>query len=177
LTDYIICTGCTSLIITIMASTNSWTHEIESAVTAPRLFRAGVMDWHTLAPKLAPQIVASAHPVEGEGGVGSVRQFNFTSAMPFNLMKERLEFIDADKCECKSTLIEGGGIGTAIETATSHIKVEPAANGGSVVKVESTYKLLPGVEVNDEITKAKDSVTAIFKAAEAYLIANPDAYN
>ncbi|VAI71748.1 unnamed protein product [Triticum turgidum subsp. durum] len=96
-----------------MASTNSWTHEIESPVAASRLFRAGVMDWHTLAPKLAPQIVASAHPVEGEGGIGSVRQFNFTS----------------------------------------------------------------GVEVKDEITKAKDSVTAIFKAAEAYLIANPDAYN
>ncbi|XP_037489595.1 pathogenesis-related protein 1-like [Triticum dicoccoides] len=152
-----------------MASTNSWTHEIESLVAAPRLFRAGVMDWHTLAPKLAPHIVANAHPVEGEGGIGSVRQFNFTSgtylaAMPFTLM-ERLEFLDEEKCECKSTLIEGGGIGTAIETATSCIEVEPAANGGSLVKV------------NDEITKAKESVTAIFKAAEAYLIANPDAYN
>ena len=64
-----------------MASTNSWTHEIESSVAAPRLFRAGVMDWHTLAPKLAPHIVASAHPVNGEGGIGSVRQFNFTSGM------------------------------------------------------------------------------------------------
>ncbi|VAH36931.1 unnamed protein product [Triticum turgidum subsp. durum] len=143
-----------------MASTNSWTHEIESSVAAPRLFRAGVMDWHTLAPKLAPHIIASAHPVNGEGGIGSVRQFNFTSAMPFSVMKERLEFLDEEKCKCKSTLIEGGGIGSAIETATSHIK-----------------KLLPGVEVNDEITKAKESVTAIFKAAEAYLIANPDAYN
>ena len=97
--------------------------------------------------------------------------------MPFSVMKEKLEFVDEDKCECKSTLIEGGGIGTAIETATSHIKVEATANGGSVVKVESTYKLLPGVEVKDEITKAKDSVTAIFKAAETYLVANPDAYN
>jgi hypothetical protein len=62
-----------------MASTNSWTLEIESPVAAPRLFKAGVMDWHTLAPKVAPHIVASAHPVEGEGGIGSVRQFNFTS--------------------------------------------------------------------------------------------------
>lgn len=97
--------------------------------------------------------------------------------MPFSHMKERLEFLDVDKCECKSTLVEGGGIGKAIETATSHIKVEPAANGGSVVKVESTYKLLPGVEVKDEITKAKESLTGIFKTAEAYLIANPDAYN
>ena len=37
------------------------------------------MDWHTLAPKVASHVVASAHPVEGEGDVGSVRQFNFTS--------------------------------------------------------------------------------------------------
>ncbi|CAM0872812.1 unnamed protein product [Alopecurus aequalis] len=160
-----------------MACTNSWTVEIESPVAAPRLFHAAVMDWHTLAPKLAPHIVASAHPVEGEGSIGRVRQFNFISAMPFSLMKEKLEFVDENKCECKSTLIEGGGIGTAIEMATSHIKVEPAVNGGRVVKVESTYKLLPGVEVKDEVTKAKDSVTAIFKAAETYLIANPDAYN
>ncbi|KAM0899195.1 hypothetical protein ACQ4PT_021490 [Festuca glaucescens] len=160
-----------------MASTNSWTLEIESPVAAPRLFRAAVLDWHTLAPKLAPHIVASAHLVEGEGSIGSVRQFNFTSAMPFSVMKEKLEFLDVEKCECKSTLIEGGGIGMAIETATSHIKVEATAGGGSVVKVESTYKLLPGVEVKDEITKAKDSVTNIFKGAEAYLITNPDAYN
>ncbi|KAF7003246.1 hypothetical protein CFC21_018597 [Triticum aestivum] len=163
-----------------MASTKkSWAHEIEASVAAPRLFRAGVMDWHTLAPKLAPQVVASAHPVEGEGGVGSVRQFNFTSAMPFSVVKERLDFLDADGCECRSTLLEGGHVGTVIETATSCIKVEPAAGGGgSVVKVESTYKLLPGVgEAQYEVGKAKESVTAIFKAAEAYLIANPDAYN
>ncbi|KAK3151365.1 hypothetical protein QOZ80_3AG0244960 [Eleusine coracana subsp. coracana] len=97
--------------------------------------------------------------------------------MLFSFMKERLEFLDADKCECKSMLVEGGGTGVAIETTTSHIKVEPAANGGSLVKVDSTYKLLPGVEVNDEINKAKESVTAIFKAAAAYLVANPEAYN
>jgi hypothetical protein len=160
-----------------MASTDSWTLEIESPVAAPRLFKAGVMDWHTLAPKLAPHIIASAHPIEGEGGVGSVRQFNFTSAMPFSIMKEKLDFLDMEKCECKSTLLEGGGIGITIETATSHIKVEATANGGSVVKVETTYKLLPGAEVKDEITNAKDSLTNIFKGAEAYLIANPDAYN
>jgi hypothetical protein len=62
-----------------MASASSWTLEIASPVAAPRLFRAAVMDWHTLAPKLVADVVASAHPVEGEGGVGSVRQFNFTS--------------------------------------------------------------------------------------------------
>ncbi|KQK22062.1 pathogenesis-related protein 1 [Brachypodium distachyon] len=162
-----------------MASTNSWTYEIESSVAAPRLFCAGVKHWHVLAPKLVPQIVVSAHSVEeDEGSIGSVvvRQFDFTSAMPFSLLKERIEFLDAEKCEFKWTLIEGGGIGTGIEMATSHVKVEPTANGGSVVKVDSSYKFLPSVEVNDEITKAKESVTAIFKTVEAYLIANPQEY-
>ncbi|OEL14468.1 Pathogenesis-related protein 1 [Dichanthelium oligosanthes] len=92
-------------------------------------------------------------------------------------MKERLDFLDVDKCECKSMLMEGGGIAVVVETETSHIKVEPAADGGSVVKVDATYKLLPGVEVKDEVAKAKESVAATFKAAEAYLVANPDAYN
>ncbi|KQK22063.1 hypothetical protein BRADI_1g64890v3 [Brachypodium distachyon] len=135
------------------------------------------MDWHTLAPKLASQFVASSNVVEGNGSVGSVRQLNFTSVMPFSFIKERLEFLDAAKCECKSALIEGGGIGVAIEAATSHIKVEPETNGGSVVKVISTYKLLPGVEVKDEVTRAKETLTGIFRTAEAYLIANPDAYS
>ena len=97
--------------------------------------------------------------------------------MSFSFTKERLDFLGLDKCECKNTLIEGGAIGVSIETVTSHIKVEPVADGGSLVKVESTYKLLPCVEVKDEVTKAKEAVTAIFKGAEAYLVANPDAYN
>ncbi|KAL5209564.1 hypothetical protein ABZP36_005187 [Zizania latifolia] len=67
------------------------------------------MDWHTQAPKIASHIVASAHPVDGDGNVSRVRQFNFTSAMPFSHMKERLDFLDADKSECKSTLHAGGG--------------------------------------------------------------------
>ena len=75
-----------------MASANSWTLEIASPVAAPRLFRAAVMDWHTLAPKVASLVVASAHPVEGEGGVGSVRQFNFTSGtfLPSIIRAERV---------------------------------------------------------------------------------------
>jgi hypothetical protein len=55
-----------------------WTLDIVSSVAAPRLFFAGVMDWHTLAPKLTPDIVASGEIVVGDGKVSSVRQLNFT---------------------------------------------------------------------------------------------------
>jgi hypothetical protein len=62
-----------------MASTNSLTLELESQVSAPHMFRATVMDWHTLAPKLAPYIFDSAHLLKGDGGIGSIRHYNCTS--------------------------------------------------------------------------------------------------
>jgi hypothetical protein len=93
-------------------------------------------------------------------------------------MKERLDFVDVEKFESKSTLIEGAGIGVWMETATTHIKIKPTDNGGCVVNLEWTYKLLPNVEVkDDQLNLAKDSLAGIFKAAEAYLIANPEEYS
>ncbi|XP_047078459.1 pathogenesis-related protein 1-like [Lolium rigidum] len=152
-----------------MASTNSWTLELESKVSAPRKFRACVMDWHTLAPKLAPHVIDNAHHVEGDGGIGTVGHYNCGSAVPFNAMKKKVEFLDVDKCECKYT-IECDGV----ETSTWNIKMKPTANGGSVAMVECTSK---GAHANDMMLKAKESAAEMFKSVEAYLIANPNAYN
>jgi hypothetical protein len=56
---------------------SSWSAEFETAVVAPRLFKAAVIDWHNLAPKIASDKIVSAAPVDGDGGIGSTRQFNF----------------------------------------------------------------------------------------------------
>jgi Pathogenesis-related protein Bet v 1 family len=64
---------------------SNWSVEIEAAVPAARLFKASVMDWHNLAPKIAPEKIASAAPVEGDGNVGSIRQFNFAPGTSISL--------------------------------------------------------------------------------------------
>jgi hypothetical protein len=89
--------------------------------------------------------------------------------VPFNAMKKKVEFLDVDKCECKYT-IECDGV----ETSTWNIKMKPTTNGGSVAIVECTSK---GVQANDMMLKAKESAAEMFKTVEAYLIANPNAYN
>ncbi|KAJ3699803.1 hypothetical protein LUZ61_003508 [Rhynchospora tenuis] len=155
---------------------SSWTVEIDSTIPAPRLFKAAFIDWHNLAPKVAPEKIVSAAPVSGEGGVGSIRQFNFAPGLPFSFVKERLDFLDVEKCEAKSTLVEGGGLGVHVESASTHIKVEPK-DGASVVKVTGTYNPLPGVDVAAETEKAKAAFSGVIKGCEAYLVANPDAYN
>jgi hypothetical protein len=98
------------------------------------------------------------------------------AGLPFTFVKERLDFIDVEKCEAKSTLVEGGGLGIHVETASTHIKIEPKV-GGSVVKVAGSYKPLPGVDVAAETEKAKAAFGGVIKGCEAYLVANPDAYN
>nr|AHG94647.1 pathogenesis-related protein 10 [Lilium regale] len=155
----------------------SWSVVIESPVSAPRLFRAAILDWHTLGPKLAPEIIASGTGESGDGGAGSVRQLNFTSVMPFSYVKERLDFVDHEKFECQSTIIEGGHLGTRLESASAHFKVEPTSAGGSIVTVTTNTKPLPGIEADEGvIAAAKGAIEKHFRAAEAYLLANPDAY-
>ena len=57
---------------------STWTIEIETAVPAPRLFKAAVMDWNKLAPKIASDKILSVVLVEGDGSsIGSIWQFNF----------------------------------------------------------------------------------------------------
>ncbi|KAF9607695.1 hypothetical protein IFM89_038235 [Coptis chinensis] len=155
----------------------SFTTEFTSPVSARKLFNAGVLDGHNLGPKLMPQVIVSTEILEGDGGVGTIKQANFTDAMPFKYIKERTDILDKEKLEYKFTLIEGGQLGKKVESASNHITVESTSDGGCVYKVSSEYKALPGIEFTDEeIQFAKNGMTGMFKAVEAYVLANPDAY-
>ncbi|MCH1881320.1 pathogenesis-related BetVI family protein [Alcaligenes ammonioxydans] len=157
-------------------SSGSWSHEVTAAVPAGQLFKAAMLDWHNLGPKVAPEVIASASVISGDKAVGGIREFKFTPAMPFSYLRERLDFLDLEKFELKNTIVEGGTLGKQVESGTSHFKFEPSGNG-CVVKVVASYKLVAGVQDDpSEIAKAKEAVTKHIKAAEAYLLANPTAY-
>nr|CAA10721.1 intracellular pathogenesis-related protein, isoform 7 [Asparagus officinalis] len=156
-------------------SSGSWSHEVAANVPSGKLFKAAMLDWHNLGPKIVPDFIAGGSVVSGDGSVGTIREIKINNpAIPFSYVKERLDFVDHDKFEVKQTLVEGGGLGKQFESASTHFKFEPLSNNGCIVKVTATYKLLPGVNV--ESAKAKEGVTHHIKAAEAYLLANPTAY-
>ncbi|KAF9606311.1 hypothetical protein IFM89_024979 [Coptis chinensis] len=156
---------------------SGFTVEFTSPVSATKLFNAGIIDGHNLGPKLMPQVIESIAILEGDGGVGTIKQANFTDVVPFKYTKERVDILDKENLEYKSTLIEGGQLGKKVEWASNHITVESASDGGCVYKVSSEYKTLPGVEFTDEeIQFAKNGIAGMFKAVESYVLANPDAY-
>ncbi|KAL5717232.1 hypothetical protein ACHQM5_010275 [Ranunculus cassubicifolius] len=147
---------------------------IPSAVPAAKLFKANVLDAHILSPKAIPEIVASG-TFQGDGGVGSVRQFNFTEAVPYGFIKERIDVIDNEKFICKFTSIEGGDIGKKLESTTSDIKVESSSDGGSIYNLSVEYTPLPGIDYSEaDVEGLKSGMVGMFKAIEGYLMATPD---
>ncbi|KAH0470136.1 hypothetical protein IEQ34_001694 [Dendrobium chrysotoxum] len=154
---------------------SSWTVEVETKAPAAALFKGLFIDWHNLGPKLTPETITGVTLISGDGSPGSVRQVNFTTVVPFGFVKERIDFIDHEKFELKISVVEGGDLGKKIESATSHFKVE-AKGTGSIVKLTTTFKALPGVDVAEDIKKAKEGFIKSVKAVEEYLAANPGAY-
>lgn len=59
----------------------SFAQETESPIAPGRLFKALILDFHNLYTKLMPQSIISMDIIEGDGGVGTIKQINFTQGL------------------------------------------------------------------------------------------------
>lgn len=92
-------------------------------------------------------------------------------------MKQRVDGVDKEKYTYKYTIIEGDVLMDVLESISYNIKIEPYENGGSICKNISTYHTKGDVQIKEEDIKAgKEKAIGLFKAIEAYLLANPNAY-
>ncbi|XP_058083250.1 major strawberry allergen Fra a 1.08-like [Magnolia sinica] len=151
--------------------------EFPSPVAPARIFKASVLDIHNLAPKIMPEVVSSACLLQGDGGVGSVKHFKFTDAIPYTHVNERVDLLDKDNFEYKYTVTDGADVGSKLISAVYHVKFETASNGGSVCKVTAEYHTASGVEyTEEELNVGKEGVKGMFKGVEEYLLKNGEAY-
>lgn len=103
---------------------------------------------------------------------------NFHAGTQIKHLKHRIDTIDEENLTYSYTVIEGGDLLDKIESVSYEIKFEPTPDGGCKGKNVSKYYPKPGVQINEEEIKAgKEKAMAVYKAVEAYLVANPNAYN
>uniref|UniRef100_A0A2N9EZS2 Bet v I/Major latex protein domain-containing protein n=1 Tax=Fagus sylvatica TaxID=28930 RepID=A0A2N9EZS2_FAGSY len=136
-----------------------FTYEAETTtvITPARLFKAFVLDADNLIPKVAPQAIKSSQ---------------------FNYVKHRIDEIDNANFTYAYTLIEGDAISETLEKISYEIKLVASPDGGSILKSTSKYHTKGDHEIKeDQIKAGKEKAGGLFKAVEAYLLANPDAYN
>ncbi len=153
----------------------TFSDEFTTSISPARLWKASVADSHNLLPKILSEHIASIEFVEGNGGPGSIKKVCFTQAVQkLTHVLNRVDVLDEANYVYKYTVIEGNA---KYESYCFEIKLEATADGGSVCKISGEYKTAGDSVLTDEETKAgKEGNKQMFKAVEAYLLANPDAY-
>ncbi|XP_068661418.1 major allergen Pru ar 1-like [Aristolochia californica] len=155
----------------------SYTHESVSPVPVSRLWKASA-DTDKIVPKILPEIISSIVVLEGDGGVGTIKQINFTQAMKeFSYVKERVDAVDPEKCVYKSTVLEGGLMGRKFKSYAFEAKMEARSEGGTKTTLTLDYDTIGDNPLSrEELQKIVEGMMNIPKAIEAHLLANPDAY-
>ncbi|KAF8401406.1 hypothetical protein HHK36_012345 [Tetracentron sinense] len=155
----------------------SFTQEFACPVPPTRMFKALILDSHNLIPKLMPQAIKSVDMIQGDGGAGSIKQINFAEGSHFKYVKHRIDELDTQNFVCKYTLIEGDVLMDKLESIAYEVKFENAADGGCVCKMTSEYHTAGDSDIKEEeIKSGKERAMGMYKAIEAYLLGNPDAY-
>ncbi|KAL3329189.1 hypothetical protein AABB24_036337 [Solanum stoloniferum] len=156
---------------------NTFTHESTTTISPTRLFKGLVLDFDSLVPKLLSHDVKSIEIVEGDGGAGSIKQMNFVEGGPIKYLKHKIHVIDDKNLETKYSLIEGDVLGDKLESIAYDVKFEAAADGGCVCKTTTVYHTKGDHVVSEEEHNiGKGKAIDLFKAIEAYLLANPSVY-
>ncbi|KAK0607283.1 hypothetical protein LWI29_012608 [Acer saccharum] len=153
--------------------------EVVTKIPAAKLFNAVILDGDTLLPKIIPQAIKDVELIEGNGGPGSIKKITFGEGYQFKYVKHKVEAVDKENLSYSYSVIEGDALmNNALEKIVYETKVSPSPSGvGSICKSTSKYYTIGEFEIKEEQIKAgKDKSSALYKAIEAYLLANPDAY-
>uniref|UniRef100_A0A5B6Z718 Putative major allergen Pru ar 1 n=1 Tax=Davidia involucrata TaxID=16924 RepID=A0A5B6Z718_DAVIN len=142
--------------------------EITTSIPPAKMFKAFVLDADNLIPKILPQAIKSVEVIEGDGGPGTVKLITFGEGSQFKSVKHRVDGVDKENFTFSYSIIEGDALMDILESISYEIKIEASPDGGSKGDAEIT---------EDKIKSGKEKASGIFKAVEAYLLENPDAYN
>ncbi|KAF3456294.1 hypothetical protein FNV43_RR00944 [Rhamnella rubrinervis] len=152
--------------------------ETTSIVAPARLFKSLILDSDNLIPKVVPQAVKNTETISGNGGPGTIKKVHLGEGSQFKYVVHQIDAVDAENLTYSYSVIEGDVLGDLLEKISYDVKIVAGSGGGSIVNNTSKYFTKEDYELKEEqVKEGKERASGLFKAVEAYLIANPDAYN
>ncbi|KAK1380318.1 Major allergen Pru ar like [Heracleum sosnowskyi] len=146
--------------------------ELSSTVSAQKIFQGLVIDADTVIPKAAPGAYKNVE-IKGDGGAGTIKIITLPDGSPITTMTLRTDAINKEALTFDFTVIDGDILLGFIESIENHVVVVPTADGGSITKTTAIFHTKGDAVVPEENIKfANEQNTVLFRALEAYLIAN-----
>nr|CAN75490.1 hypothetical protein VITISV_017149 [Vitis vinifera] len=155
----------------------TYENEVTSSIPPAKMFKAAILDSDNLIPKARPQAIKSVEIIQGEGGPGTIKKIHFGEGSQFKSVTHRVDGIDKENFTYSYSIIEGDALMGILESISYEVKLVASPDGGSICKNISKYHTKDDAVIDEEQIKAgKEKASGMFKAIEAYLLANPDAY-
>ncbi|CAN4120637.1 unnamed protein product [Withania somnifera] len=102
---------------------------------------------------------------------------NFVEGSPIKYLTHKIHVIDDKNLVSKYSLVDGDVLGDKLKSINYDIKFEASENGGCVCKTTTEYHTKGDhVFTEEEHNVGKEKAIDLFKAVEAYLLANPSVY-
>ncbi|XP_028756702.1 class-10 pathogenesis-related protein 1-like [Neltuma alba] len=159
--------------IFIIMGVFTFSEENISAVAPATLYKALVFDGDNLVPKVV-DAVQSIEILQGTGAAGTIRRINYLEDGKLHYAKHKVEAVDKDNFVYNYALVESDIFPETLEKIAVETKLAAAPNGGSVVKVTVNYVTKGDAKPSEEELKiGKQKGDGLFKAVEAYVLANP----
>ncbi|XP_071725331.1 major allergen Pru ar 1-like [Rutidosis leptorrhynchoides] len=153
-------------------------NETTTPIAPARMFKAMAVETDKLSAKVAPQIIKSTEIIEGNGGAGTIKKITFQEGPKEGYMKHRIDSIDKDNLTYNYSVIEGDFMNDKIEKISHENKIVASPDGGSILKLKTTIYTVDGADVSEDVLKGGQAKgEGMFKAIEAYLLANPNECN
>ncbi|KAI4351502.1 hypothetical protein L6164_005868 [Bauhinia variegata] len=148
--------------------------EIHSTAPPAKLYKALVTDSDTVIPK-AVEAIQSVEIVEGSGGVGVVKKFTFIEGGKTGHVLHKVEAIDEANYAYNYSLVGGDPFPETVDKISFETKLAAGPNGGSVGKIVAKYHTKGDAKPSDqELAAGRAKGETLFKAVEAFVLANPD---
>ncbi|KAK3418023.1 hypothetical protein EUGRSUZ_H04004 [Eucalyptus grandis] len=86
------------------------------------------LDSQNMLPKIVPEGIKSIEFIEGDGGVGSIKQTNFSNSH-IKYIKHKIDALDAGSFYCKYIMIESDIKFDKIDLVVEDVKFVAAGSG------------------------------------------------
>ncbi|XP_076936263.1 root allergen protein-like [Bidens hawaiensis] len=150
--------------------------EISNSFPADKLFKV-IANFHTLAPKVLPEVYKSITIVEGDGGPGTIQSHVYGDALPYTTSKQKIDAVDLSNLSVDYTVFEGDILSDYLDSIVHHIKISPTAEGGAMYKHTTVFNCKGEKKPTEELlNQTNEGYKKSFKAFEAYVAANAEAF-
>ncbi|XP_061367220.1 phytohormone-binding protein CSBP-like [Gastrolobium bilobum] len=151
--------------------TKEFNSQTEISVGLGTLWQALSKDLAFITPKVIPNIVKDVKVIEGDGGIGTILHFTFSSdVQPVSYQREKITELDEFSHEIGLQVVEGGHLNQGFSYYKISYQLSEIGENQTLAKVKISYDYESDTQESSHPVKTSEAVLSFLRCLETYLL-------